>query len=109
MARLTDSELATIMDSIIESYDGKADDFKVFIAKDNLHRTYAVTGIPNHITVDNPSFIIVHAHIEDDYVVIDVDSLSEKYLWQRLEKAGVPREQILLAYKGEQLPESSSA
>lgn len=109
MARLTNTELAAIMSTTIESYDGKADDFKVFVVKDDLHKTYAATGIPNHITPDNPSFIIVQAHIEDNCVVIDVDSLSEKHLWQRLEKAGVPREQIILAYHGERLPEGSSA
>ena len=107
MARLTETELMSIMSTIIESYDGKADDFKVFLVKDSLHKTYAANGIPNVITADNPSFIIVQAHIEGNWVVIDVDSLSEKNLWQRLENVGVPREQIVLAYKGEQLPEGS--
>lgn len=44
------------------------------------------------------------AHIQGDKIIIDLD-INDKMLVDALLQAGVPRDQIVLAYAGESIPE----
>lgn len=50
-----------------------------------------------------PAAIVVMAHIEDDFIVIDADN-TDRPLVDKLVEAGIPREKIILAYVGEPIP-----
>ncbi|MBC7870485.1 MAG: XisI protein [Chitinophagaceae bacterium] len=103
MARLTEVELETILREVVANFDGKSDDFNVFLIFDLLRHTYAVNAVRS-VPSKERGFILMQARVVDDHIVIDADALWDKNLWQALVKAGVPREQIILAYKGEQVP-----
>lgn len=109
MARLNEADLVRIMRETIEFYDGEGDDFKIHLLIDETRRSYAVNGIGNEPTRKQHSFVLIQARVIGEYIVIDEDKLWDKQLWKRLENVGVPREQIILAYKGEKVPEVSGA
>ncbi len=101
MERITD--LTAIVEREIASYAWDQADSKAYLLKDDAHQMYAVLIIPT----DNPqdSLTILAAHIENDKanVVIDTD-LTDKPLYNALLEAGIPKEQIIRAYAGEQTP-----
>ncbi len=76
-----------------------------FFLEDTNQQVYAVIDLPNR---DNPLVekpgIIVLARVIGDRVVIDED-ITDRPLYRELMRAGIPREQIVLAYAGEQPPE----
>ena len=108
MARLKGHRLIELTRQEVEKYAGISPHAKAYFIADKAQKIYIVTGVENE-PGPNSNWIIVQAHIEDDVVVIDVDNVWDKQLWKALEQAGIPREQIILAYKGEQLLEGSSA
>lgn len=106
MARLTEVELETILREVVANFDGKSDDFNVHLIFDPQRHTYAVNAVRS-VPSKERGFILLQARVIEDQIVIDADALWDKNLWQALVKAGVPREQIILAYKGEQVPTMS--
>jgi hypothetical protein len=98
-------QLADITRREVKKYAGVSDEAKAFAILDDEWRTYAVTAIRNQSGPDY-AWIIVQAHIEEDYVVVDEDNMLDKNLIFALLHFGVPREQIVLAYRGERLPMS---
>ena len=69
---------------------------------DNLEQqSYAVVIVPE--PNDGPSMVMVMARIVDERIVIEAD-ITNKPLFEALMQAGIPREQIILAYEGEMLP-----
>jgi vancomycin permeability regulator SanA len=48
---------------------------------------------------------MVMARVVGDKVIIDEDT-TDRPLWKELVAAGIPREQIILTYAGETLPEN---
>ena len=66
-------------------------------------QSYTVLIIP-----DQPkkyhAMVVVAARIINDKVIIDED-ITDRPLWRELVRAGIPREQIILTYAGEKLPE----
>lgn len=74
---------------------------------DEKHKRYGVVIVPEK-DFDRPAYMAVMARIIDDYIVIDEDGTVDKPLYQALMvNGGVPREKIVLAYKGEKLPDKS--
>lgn len=51
--------------------------------------------------------IVVMARVVGSIVIIDEDT-TDRPLYKELMRAGIPREQIILAYAGEIAPETSS-
>ena len=88
----------------IEDYVRDQDDSNAYWLEDIAHHLLAVLVVPK----DKPqqSLTILVARIEDDMVIIETD-LTDKPLFQALEQAGVPREQIVLAYAGETVEETA--
>jgi len=70
---------------------------------DEPHGIYAVTAT-EHTDHAERAVLIMQARIEDELIIVDVDQVFDKKLYQRLLQAGVPREQIVLVYQGEPLP-----
>jgi hypothetical protein len=103
MARLTESELVEIARRAVEKYAGGSPHARIFSILDDLRQVYAVTGIEKELGEDY-SWILLQAHVEDGFIVVDVDNIFDKKLVYALEQAGVPREQIVLAYEGETIP-----
>jgi hypothetical protein len=102
MVRLTDSKLAKIARQEVGKYAGGSPHARVFPVLDDEHKTYAITGIENE-PGDDTSWLMLQAHVEANKIVIDADFVFDKKLVYALESAGVPREQIVLAYEGERV------
>lgn len=108
MDRLNGQQVVEIARQEVEKYAGISPHAKAYFIADEVQQIYLVTGIENE-PGPNSSWIIVQAHINGDVVVIDVDNVWDKQLWKALENAGVPREQIILAYQGEAEAVNSNA
>jgi len=54
------------------------------------------------------SGVVIAARVIKDKVIIDED-ITDRPLWEELVRAGIPREQIILAYAGEKLPDQSTS
>jgi hypothetical protein len=108
MGRLNNQKLIELTRQEVEKYAGISPHAKAYFIADEVQQIYIVTGVEKE-PGPNSNWIIVQAHIKGDVVVIDVDNVWDKQLWKALEQVGVPREQMVLAYKGEQLPEGSGA
>jgi hypothetical protein len=106
MARLSEQELVNLTRQEMAWYAGFSDDAKAYFIQDNHQQIYAVNGVRD-IPEPKRGFIIVQARVTGEQIIIDVDSVWDKNLWKALVNAGVPREQIVLAYAGESLPEPS--
>lgn len=106
MARLTPEQLMEILSREMEWYAGWSDDSEAYFFEDVRRRHYNVVGV---LFEPKPkrTFTIVQARIIDDFIIIDDDTVWDKNLWKALVAAGVPREQIVLAYQGEKIPEAS--
>ncbi len=107
MDRLTPKQLMDILSREMEWYAGWSDDSEAFFFQDDRRRHYNVVGVLSEAK-PNRSFTIVQARIIGDVVVIDDDTVWDKNLWKALVAAGVPREQIVLAYQGEKAPQASN-
>jgi hypothetical protein len=103
MARITESELLEITRNEVEKYEGTSPHASIYAIMDDVRKRYAITGIENEPGSDH-SWIIVQVRIDGDFVIVDEDGIWDKHFYAALEQAGVPREQVILAYKGEQVP-----
>lgn len=76
-----------------------------FYLEDSEKQVYIVVDVPDadHPLVSKPD-IVVMARVIGDKVIIDQD-ITDKPLYEALmANAGIPREQIILAYAGEAIP-----
>lgn len=100
-------DLATIVQHEVGDYSGPAIKAKTYAINDKEQRIYTVLIVP-----DPPhkfeAGIMVMARIVDNQVIIDEDT-TDRPLWKELVAAGIPHEQIILAYAGEPLPENASS
>ena len=80
---------------------------KGYYLADKDNGIYTVIDVPDvdHPTARQP-IIVVMARIVDDKVIIDEDT-TDRPLYEELMRNGIPREQIILAYAGETLPETT--
>lgn len=80
-----------------------------YFLENTRENVYAVTFVPapNHPEAPKLDFV-VFSRIIGDKVVIDED-ITDRPLYKELMRAGIPREQIILAYAGEQPPEQKEA
>lgn len=100
------AELSEIVQRQVEQFAGgewaKARSFAV---SDNERHIYTVIAIPDYPR-KFPSVIVMAARVENGKVIVEHD-ISDKPLWEELVRAGIPRDQIILTYAGEQLPQAS--
>jgi hypothetical protein len=102
------AELEDIIRQEIESYTGEVYKATSYLITDSKQHTYIVVVVPDH---DYPTRakpgIVVMARVVGDKVVIDED-ITDRPLYEELMRAGIPREQIVLAYAGETLSGESA-
>ncbi|MBI5671079.1 MAG: XisI protein [Chloroflexi bacterium] len=106
MDRLSIAELVAVLRQEISRYAGVSDDSKAYLLRDDELKHYAVNAIMNE-PGDDHAWVIVQAHIDGEHIIVDEDNVWDKNLWKALVAAGVPREQIVLAYQGEKVPTAS--
>jgi hypothetical protein len=75
---------------------------------DDVSQIYTVNAVHLVPNQERSTGIVVMARIEGDYVVIE-EERTDKPLLDALLQQGIPREQIILAYAGETLPEQVNA
>ena len=102
------AELEDIVRREIQDYAGLAYKAKAYFIADAEQHIYTVVVVPDR---DYPthakSGVVVMARILDDHVIIDED-ITDRPLYEELLRCGIPRDQIVLAYAGEHLPDSSA-
>jgi hypothetical protein len=74
---------------------------------DDEHKTYVVVIIENKPSKEPPGIVIM-ARVVGDIVVVDEDTTDKPLVDALMINGGVPRDQIVLAYRGESLPDSES-
>jgi len=98
------AELTSVVQHEVEDY-ARGETFGGF--------TYPITDVEKQaytvlIVPDQPkkhhAVVVVAARIVNDKVIIDED-ITDRPLWEELVRAGIPREQIILTYAGEKLPD----
>ena len=93
----------------VSRYVAEGDTMRCYPALDNQNRTYAVVIVPDD-EKERPSWVFVMARVVGDYVIIEEDGPPDKPLVEALMvNGGIPREQIILAYKGETIPDDSTS
>lgn len=90
----------------VKRYAGYSPLAKLYPIMDDDNQTYAVIIIEDDPAA-RPAYALVMARVVADKIVIEEDRSFDKPLYKALmANAGVPREQIILAYAGEQLTET---
>ncbi len=72
---------------------------------DDQQQYYSVLGMKSDRHAPYAEGIAVFARVENEYIIIEVDN-TDKQLVDALLQQGIPREKIILAYRGETLPKA---
>jgi hypothetical protein len=96
-------ELTDIVRREVAGYSGPTYHAKTYYTEDDKRHIYSVIVVPD-LPRPFPARIVVMARIVDDKVIIDEDT-TDRPLYEELIRNGIPREQIILAYAGETIPE----
>jgi hypothetical protein len=109
MVGMTPDQITTNLEaaarSEVEKYVGLSSQERLFPLFDAQRHTYAVVGVPKWPS-DLQTSIVVLARVVDQWIVIEEDTTDKPLYEALMGNAGVPREQIILAYAGEKLPET---
>jgi hypothetical protein len=98
-AKLTELEAITRRE--VELYAGNTHEAKQYAVLDDPNQIYRVVVVPDKQN-ERPAWVAVMARIVDDTIIIDEDTSLDKPLVEALMvNGGVPRDKIVLAYRGE--------
>ena len=104
LEQITTEALAEITRREVSLYAATSDTATFYPVLDDEHRTYAVVVV-EHFRRNSPAWVFVMARVVGDKVIIEEDTTLEKHLVDALvHNGGIPRENIILAYKGELAP-----
>lgn len=97
--------VAQIVQDLIEDYANgggwaKARGYAISDAQRGIYSVLAIPDYPRKF----PAGIVILARVTDYEVIIEQD-ITDRPLWEALVRAGIPREQIILTYAGEPLPD----
>ena len=96
-------DLEAIVQREVEDYaSGGSWKTTFYPVSDTVRQHYTVLAIPDYPRKSRAG-IVVAARIVGVKVIIDEDN-TDRPLVEELMRAGIPREQIILAYAGETLP-----
>jgi XisI protein len=102
---MTNARLAEMTRQEVARCAGNAHQARLFPIFDDANQTYAVVIIEDDASA-RPAWVVVLARVVGDKIVIEEDTALDKPLVDALVvNGGIPREQIVLAYAGETLPE----
>lgn len=95
---------AAVLDEVMANYnEAEVYGGSGYYSYDSMRHIYSVLTVPD-IPRPFPARVIVMARLIDNYVVIDEDT-TDRPLVTALVNAGISREEIVLLYAGEPLPE----
>jgi len=97
------TELEAITRREVDMYAGNSFTSKTYFIADDLQKLYAVVSVPNHPR-PWPSRVSVMAQVVNDKVIIIEDITDKPLVDALMVNGGVPREKIILAYAGEEVP-----
>jgi hypothetical protein len=97
----TVKDLTSIVKEAVEGYAADGWQLTDYQISDTARQTFAVVSIADYPPRWKPS-VVVMARVVDDHVIIDVD-ITDRPLVDELERAGIRREKIVLAYLGQTL------
>jgi hypothetical protein len=97
--------LIPILRQEIEKYAGEAINGYSYLAEDSEHCLFTTVSIAE-IKGRHVAFADLIVRVIGDKIVIDDDRNSDP-LYEALMEAGIPREQIILAYAGEPVPDTA--
>jgi len=100
MSRVTN--LAELLRHEIEDYLRPSPTSRVFFLENAETQTYVVISVLKESPYK--AFPIVMARVAGDKIIIEADTTSHPLL-EELKRKGIPENQIVLAYRGEQVPE----
>jgi XisI protein len=95
--------LADITSREVQQYAGFSDFAKLYPILDDKSQTYAVVIIEDDPAA-RPASVVVMARVVGDHIIIDEDTTDKPLVDALMVNGGVPRQQIVLAYRGESLP-----
>lgn len=98
--------MATLNQTLLETlkyYAGPAINGHIYLTISPDETTYTLTGIG---TLQGQRFFntVILVRIDHEHIIIERDQ-TDKPVVDALVQAGIPRQQIVLAYAGERLPE----
>jgi hypothetical protein len=96
------ADLIAIVQREVEDYELPVLLGTSYAISDTARQRYAVLVVPDSSRKFNAGITVI-ARVVDDKVIIDEDT-TDRPLWKELVRAGIPREQIILAYAGEEAP-----
>lgn len=95
------TQLIDIVRREVDLYAGETHDARMVSFSDPEKNLYGVIIIPDDAN-ERPAYLAVLALIHHDYVIIEEDGTVDKPLHEALMvNGGIPRDKIVLAYKGE--------
>jgi hypothetical protein len=91
-----------ILLAVLNEYAGEAENGYSYLTANHAQTLFVIVSIGNY-KGKHLAFTDLMIHIIDDKIIIDEDRNSRPF-YEALMEAGIPREQIILAYAGEQIP-----
>src|SRR5262245_2705722 len=94
------AELTSVVQHEVEDYArGETLGGFTYSLSDVEKQAYTVLIVPQQ-PKKHHAVVVIAARVVNDKVIIDED-ITDRPLWEELIRAGIPREQIILAYAGE--------
>ncbi len=101
-------DITGIVQHEVEDYAVSGFNMALYAVSDHPRQIFTVIVIPEYDARKKIDLgIVVMARVVGNTVIIDEDT-TDRPLYKELIRAGIPREQIVLAYAGETVPETSS-
>jgi hypothetical protein len=101
-------DVTGIVQREVEDYAVRGFNVALYAVSDQPRQIYTVLVIPKFDSRKKiDSGIVVMARVVGNTVIIDEDT-TDRPLFKELMRAGIPREQIILAYAGETAPQAPS-
>jgi len=97
------ADLAAILKKAVSWYAAGGANVKTFAVSNEEQQVYAVLVVDSPIRKQEAG-IVVLARLVNDKIIIEEDT-TDRPLVNALIEAGIPREQIVLAYAGDSIPE----
>ncbi len=102
---LTKTDLARITRQEVRKFAGTVAEGRLYDMLDDTNLRYGLVYVPQE-EAQRPAWVMLLARIVNRYIVIEEDTAVDQTLLDALmTNGGIPREQIVLAYKGETIPD----
>jgi hypothetical protein len=96
--------LAQLVQTEVEQYAGNTHEAQLYAISDWERQIFTVVAVPQR-EEERPAWVMLMARVLGDFIIIEEDTALDKPLYEALMiNQHIPRERIILAYKGEKLP-----